>query len=460
MLDVQCNGKGMVLRVTLLAAGFVVGPNGASIHQIEAVAGVNIRTFNLPKDAVVRRATRKFHIDGAGPQVQAAVDIIHSAVQLYKFLAEGACEGKKVKRMHLLRGVLFRYEPPPRLRVPYAAQVEYSAEEVPLVRQQRSYKTTAAISQVRSRLAQRDEAMMRARLHDYRCGRAPQGPAWARDGGADHGGPPIEPVPVQYHGDAGPNLEALAGAGFNSEGYGFGFAGPYDGPEPEYDPAAYAPPPPALGGLPRSASGPLAPPGAAGAGPPPGPQLRRWASAKEFVPQHKQPAWAEPDALSLAACKNIWGADARGDLPGPGSPPAAGPPAPRPPAAAAADPTDELLEGLRLEGLLGGAGPATDDELEPGELRPEPANAVDAAPDGDTEANWITDLIANCGIDETEEEAAAAAPAPAALAPATEEPRPPQTKAAGDAAEAAADAATAKKAAELFPWMAPNHPFS
>ena len=256
MLDVQCNGKGMVLRVTLLAAGFVVGPNGASIHQIEAVAGVNIRSFNLPKDAVVRRATRKFHIDGAGPKVQAAVDIIHSAVQLYKFLAEGACDGKKVKRMHLVRGVLFRYEPPPRLRVPYAAQVEYSAEEVPLVRQQRSYKTTAAISQVRSRLAQRDEAMMRARLHDYRCGRAPQGPAWARDGGADHGGPPIEPVPVQYHGDAGPNLEALAGAGFNSEGYGFGFAGPYDGPEPEYDPAAYAPPPPALGGLPRSASGP------------------------------------------------------------------------------------------------------------------------------------------------------------------------------------------------------------
>ena len=49
MLDVQCNGKGMVLRVTLLAAGFVVGPNGASIHQIEAVAGVNIRSFNLPE---------------------------------------------------------------------------------------------------------------------------------------------------------------------------------------------------------------------------------------------------------------------------------------------------------------------------------------------------------------------------------------------------------------------------
>ena len=48
----------VVLRVTLLAAGFVVGPNGSSIHQIEAITGASIYSFNRQKDSEVDRPTR------------------------------------------------------------------------------------------------------------------------------------------------------------------------------------------------------------------------------------------------------------------------------------------------------------------------------------------------------------------------------------------------------------------
>ena len=43
----------VVLPVTILAAGFVVGPNGASVHQIEAVTGATIYSHNRAKDPKV-----------------------------------------------------------------------------------------------------------------------------------------------------------------------------------------------------------------------------------------------------------------------------------------------------------------------------------------------------------------------------------------------------------------------
>ena len=108
----------VVLRVTLLAAGFVVGPNGASIHQIEAVSGAKVYSFNRSEDREVERPTRQFHIEGPPTVVQHAVDIICHAIQLYKDLAEGNHSGMTVKRLHKLDKVVFRYEPPQGPRSP------------------------------------------------------------------------------------------------------------------------------------------------------------------------------------------------------------------------------------------------------------------------------------------------------------------------------------------------------
>ncbi|QDZ18529.1 KH type 1 domain-containing protein [Chloropicon primus] len=154
----------VVLRVTLLAAGFVVGPNGASIHQIESVSGASIYSFNKPPDREVDRPTRQFHVAGARGVVQHAVDIICHAIQLYKDLAEGNHSNVTVKRLHKLDNVIFRYEPPPRSKVPFAAQVEYDVAELQVLQNTKGPKSLHGIREVREQLARRDEAMMRSNL--------------------------------------------------------------------------------------------------------------------------------------------------------------------------------------------------------------------------------------------------------------------------------------------------------
>ena len=154
----------VVLRVTLLAAGFVVGPNGASIHQIEAITGASIYSFNRQKDWEVDRPTRQFHVEGGSDVVQHAVDVICHAIQLYKDLAEGNHANVTVKRLHKLDGVIFRYEPPPRSKVPFAAQVEYEAAKLAVLQSTRGPRSHHGIRDVRDQLARRDEGVMRSNL--------------------------------------------------------------------------------------------------------------------------------------------------------------------------------------------------------------------------------------------------------------------------------------------------------
>ena len=154
----------VVLRVTLLAAGFVVGPNGSFIHQIEAITGASIYSFNRQKDWEVDRPTRQFHVEGGSGVVQHAVDVICHAIQLYKDLAEGNHANVTVKRLHKLDGVIFRYEPPPRSKVPFAAQVEYEAAELAVLQSTRGPRSLHGIRDVRDQLARRDEGVMRSNL--------------------------------------------------------------------------------------------------------------------------------------------------------------------------------------------------------------------------------------------------------------------------------------------------------
>lgn len=117
--------SGVKVCVTLLAAGFILGPNGASIRQIEAISGAQIYSYNRSCDRILSRPSRQFQIEGPPSVAQHAADIICHAIQLYKDLTEGKLRGRTVKRMHRIDNVLFRYDPPPRTTVPFAAQVEY-----------------------------------------------------------------------------------------------------------------------------------------------------------------------------------------------------------------------------------------------------------------------------------------------------------------------------------------------
>ncbi|KFM24281.1 hypothetical protein F751_5123 [Auxenochlorella protothecoides] len=105
---------GMHLRITLLAAGFVIGPSGASIRDVCRATGAEVRSWTSPGDARCRRPTRTFRVEGPPASVRAACAVASEAVERYKDLCEGRFAGQSVPRIHRIRGVDFAYQPPPR----------------------------------------------------------------------------------------------------------------------------------------------------------------------------------------------------------------------------------------------------------------------------------------------------------------------------------------------------------
>ncbi|KAK2076624.1 hypothetical protein QBZ16_005384 [Prototheca wickerhamii] len=115
---------GIQLRITLLAAGFVIGPSGASIRDVCRVTSADIRSWTTVGDARCRRPTRTFRVEGAPVSVRAASTILTDAVERYKDLCEGAYAGQSVSRIQRVHGVEFAYQPPPRSQVPNAATLK------------------------------------------------------------------------------------------------------------------------------------------------------------------------------------------------------------------------------------------------------------------------------------------------------------------------------------------------
>ncbi|KAL6782348.1 hypothetical protein ACKKBG_A06450 [Auxenochlorella protothecoides x Auxenochlorella symbiontica] len=115
---------GMHLRITLLAAGFVIGPSGASIRDVCRATGAEVWSWTSPGDARCRRPTRTFRVEGPPASVRAACAVASEAVERYKDLCEGRFAGQSVPRIHRIRGVDFAYQPPPRGQVPHAAMLK------------------------------------------------------------------------------------------------------------------------------------------------------------------------------------------------------------------------------------------------------------------------------------------------------------------------------------------------
>lgn len=122
-IEIMPNG-GLRLRVTLLAAGFVIGASGASIREIMRHTGSTIQSWTQqPEEGVYHRPCRVFCIQGNPESVLAASNIIHEAVERYKELCEGKRRGEFVQRLQYIHGVEFSYQPPPKNVVPNAASV-------------------------------------------------------------------------------------------------------------------------------------------------------------------------------------------------------------------------------------------------------------------------------------------------------------------------------------------------
>ncbi|KAL3154371.1 hypothetical protein ABBQ32_013848 [Trebouxia sp. C0010 RCD-2024] len=117
---------GAMVRITLLAAGFVIGPSGTSVREISKQTGADIKSWTEKPDhkSLSSRPTRSFVIEGKKRAVVLALDIVCDAVDRYKELCEGRYCGQFVARIQKVRGVEFSYQPPPRNIVPYAAALK------------------------------------------------------------------------------------------------------------------------------------------------------------------------------------------------------------------------------------------------------------------------------------------------------------------------------------------------
>lgn len=114
---------GIVLRVTLLVAGFIIGPSGKVVRRIIEESGAVISSLTEFQHNRRRRLARAFFIEGSSEAVGKAFVIILHAVVRYKQLLEGTYTGKLVDRSQHIDGVEFFYQPPPKYAVPHAAAI-------------------------------------------------------------------------------------------------------------------------------------------------------------------------------------------------------------------------------------------------------------------------------------------------------------------------------------------------
>eukprot|EP00803_Ostreobium_quekettii_P009687 evm.model.scf_2446.2 EVM.evm.TU.scf_2446.2 scf_2446:12334-19994(+) len=114
---------GIQLSLTLLVAGFIIGPSGSCIRDIIQASGADIvSTTRQQKDT--NKMIRVFRIEGPPAAILSSLLIILAAVRRYKYLAEGECSGHEVDWCQTVAGVQFYYQPPPRSIVPHAAAIK------------------------------------------------------------------------------------------------------------------------------------------------------------------------------------------------------------------------------------------------------------------------------------------------------------------------------------------------
>ncbi|GLJ31276.1 hypothetical protein SUGI_0627380 [Cryptomeria japonica] len=109
----------VVMKVTLLAAGFVIGTRGASVREIGQATGAVVQSWTETDCAhPTALPVRLFRIQGNKRAVQAAVYVIQEAVAKYRALCECKSRGEFVQREHVINGIEFFYQPPPKMALP------------------------------------------------------------------------------------------------------------------------------------------------------------------------------------------------------------------------------------------------------------------------------------------------------------------------------------------------------
>ncbi|GMH38319.1 hypothetical protein BSKO_06203 [Bryopsis sp. KO-2023] len=111
----------ILVEVTLLVSGFIIGPGGVSIRAIQTITGTAIRSWSQPLPSRNGKKVRVFTIEGPLNAKCLALEFMKAAIIRYKYLAEGACWGESAQQRQTIEGVDFYYSPPPKSAAPRAA---------------------------------------------------------------------------------------------------------------------------------------------------------------------------------------------------------------------------------------------------------------------------------------------------------------------------------------------------
>jgi len=129
IVKVTSTDTGCQMQVTMLAAGFVIGPGGCTVKRIGTLCRCVVQSWSNNKTGV--RAVRVFDLSGTPRSVQCASHYIRELVERYKALCEGPFAGQVVPRMQHVNGpcglLECMYQPPPLSRMPSAARVSSSS---------------------------------------------------------------------------------------------------------------------------------------------------------------------------------------------------------------------------------------------------------------------------------------------------------------------------------------------
>jgi len=138
---------GVRVRVTLLAAGFVIGNAGASVREITQHTGASIRSWTQPAEYFFggfARPTRVFCVEGEPAAIAQATELIYAAVDRYRALCEMKKRGEFVQRSQKIKGVEFSFQPPPRQITQRQRQLEILNAQTNLLQQQTNVLSGAA----------------------------------------------------------------------------------------------------------------------------------------------------------------------------------------------------------------------------------------------------------------------------------------------------------------------------
>eukprot|EP01025_Chloroclados_australasicus_P005237 TRINITY_DN1151_c0_g1_i2.p1 TRINITY_DN1151_c0_g1~~TRINITY_DN1151_c0_g1_i2.p1 ORF type:complete len:427 (+),score=23.17 TRINITY_DN1151_c0_g1_i2:107-1282(+) len=116
----------VILKITLLAAGFVIGPGGKSIDRISMVTTAQTTSWTFTQklhDSVLEEMElRAILISGSDSSILSSINIIQNAVNRYKNLVEASSPESVVDAVQVVDGIEFIYKPPPLRVMPRAAR--------------------------------------------------------------------------------------------------------------------------------------------------------------------------------------------------------------------------------------------------------------------------------------------------------------------------------------------------